>query len=41
MFIGYATILHPKNQAILRWGKNPTILQRVIITIEVYFFIIA
>lgn len=29
MLIGYSAILHVENQALLRWGKHPTILQKV------------
>jgi len=28
MFLGYVALLHPKNQALLQWRKNPTVLQK-------------
>jgi hypothetical protein len=30
LLLGYAALLHPGNQAVLRWGKSPTILHKVI-----------
>lgn len=27
--LGYFALFHPKNQAVLRWGKSPTILHKV------------
>ncbi|KAK9158020.1 hypothetical protein Scep_004594 [Stephania cephalantha] len=29
LLLGYFGLLHPGNQAVLRWGKSPTILQKV------------
>lgn len=27
--LGYFALFHPENQAVLRWGKSPTILHKV------------
>ncbi|KAG0561411.1 hypothetical protein KC19_9G062600 [Ceratodon purpureus] len=29
LLLGYAALLHPGNQAVLRWGKSPTILHKM------------
>lgn len=29
VLLGYFALFHPENQAVLRWGKSPTILHKV------------
>lgn len=29
LLLGYFAMFHPENQAVLRWGKSPTILHKV------------
>ena len=33
LLLGYFALLHPGNQAVLRWGKSPTILHKVTLII--------
>lgn len=39
LLLGYFSLFHYENQAVLRWGKSPTILHKVSLSLIFYFSI--